>query len=41
LCVDRKLREVYLTQEIDDYDKTKEEICQEEEFNKLKEQYVF
>ena len=41
LRVDRMLKEIYWNQEIEDKDKTKEEIYQEEEFNKLKEQYDF
>jgi len=36
LSVDRKLREINWTQEIDDCEKTEDEICQEEEFKKLK-----
>ena len=41
LNVDIKLRECKWNQEFEDYEKTEAEICQEGEFNKLKEQYGF
>jgi len=41
LGVDYKLRKVKWNQDVDDSEKTEEEICQETEFNKLKEQFDF
>ena len=41
LSVDCKLRDVKWNQDIDDSDKTEEEVCQETEFNKLKDQFGF
>ena len=41
LCVDSKLREIKWLSDDEDYEKTEEEIAQENEFNKLKEIFNF
>lgn len=41
LCVDSKLREIKWLSDDEDYQKTEEEIAQEEEFNKIKECFNF
>ena len=41
LCVDSKLREIKWLRDDADYQKTEDEIAQEEEFNKIKEDFIF